>query len=303
MKKAKDAGFATCDSLMMVMRKDLLNVKGLSEGKVEKMLEGARKLCRGCSFITGAELMEKRKECVYVTTGCQAFDEILGGGIQTSSITECYGEFRTGKTQLVHTLAVTTQMPTEMGGGNGKVAIIDSEGTFRPSRLVPIAQRFGLDPEAVLENVLHARPYTSEHQHLLIMALAAKMVEEPFKLIVVDSITALFRTDYSGRGELAERQQRLMGTLSKLTKLAEEFNCAVFLTNQVIADPGGGAMFVQDPKKPAGGHVLAHMCTTRLFFRKGKAEQRLVKIIDSPDRAEAEASFAITEGGVNEYSG
>jgi RecA/RadA recombinase len=49
-----------------------------------------------------------------------------------------FGEFRTGKTQLCHTLCVTSQLPTSMGGGNGKAAYIDTEGTFRPERVVPI---------------------------------------------------------------------------------------------------------------------------------------------------------------------
>ena len=193
-------------------------------------------------------------------------DGLLGGGLESMSITECFGEFRTGKTQLCHTLAVTAQMNKEDGGGGGKVIFIDSEGTFRPERICKIAERFGLEPEEVLGNIIYARAYTSEFQGDLLTLAAAKMMDEVFSLIIVDSIMALFRVDFSGRGELSIRQQKLGKTLSKLTKLAEQFNVAVFLTNQVTADPGATMSFVADPKKPIGGNILAHASTTRLVF-------------------------------------
>lgn len=179
------------------------------------------------------------------------------------AITECFGEFRTGKTQLCHTLAVTAQMNREDGGGGGKVIYIDSEGTFRPERIFKIADRFGLEPDDVLNNIIYARAYTSEFQSNLLTMAAAKLMEEVFSLIIVDSIMALFRVDFSGRGELADRQQKLGKTLSKLIKLAEQFNVAVLLTNQVTADPGASMSFVSDPKKPIGGNILAHASTTR----------------------------------------
>lgn len=236
------------------------------------------------------------------------------------SITEVFGEFRTGKTQLSHTLCVTAQLPLQMKGGNGKVVYIDTEGTFRPERIISIAARFGVDHQAVLENLVVARAYTHEQQMQLLTGVGAMMVTENFALVIVDSCTALFRVDFSGRGELAERQQKLGRFLSGLMKcknmmllrcscvdhclsllcvwlcvfmrceiVAEEFNVACFITNQVCADPSGGAVFVQDPKKPIGGHILAHASTTRLFLRKGRGEQRICKIYDSPSLPEAEA--------------
>lgn len=86
-----------------------------------------------------------------------------------------------------------------------------------------------------------------------------------------------------------------------MRKLAEEFNIAVFYTNQVMSDPSGGAMFVADPKKAIGGHVVAHASTVRLSLRKGKGEQRLVKVVQSPSLAEAEASFQIGADGIIDY--
>ncbi|KAF9607038.1 hypothetical protein IFM89_030811 [Coptis chinensis] len=244
--------------------------------------------CQNFGYVTGSDVLLKRKSVVRITTGSQALDDLLGGGIETMCITEAFGEFRSGKTQLAHTLCVTTQLPVNMKGGNGKVAYIDTEGTFRPDRIVPIAERFGMDAGAVLDNIIYARAYTYEHQYNLLLGLAAKMSEEPFRILIVDSVIALFRVDFTGRGELAERQQKLAQMLSRLTKIAEEFNVAVYMTNQVIADPGGG-MFISDPKKPAGGHVLAHAATVRLMFRKGKGEQRVCKVFDSPNLPESEA--------------
>ncbi|KAJ0933874.1 putative ATP diphosphatase [Helianthus annuus] len=273
-KKLQDAGIYTCNGLMMHTKKNLTGIKGLSEAKVDKICEAAEKIVR--------------KAVVRITTGSQALDELLGGGIETLQITEAFGEFRSGKTQLAHTLCVTTQLPTSMKGGNGKVAYIDTEGTFRPDRIVPIAERFGMDAGAVLDNIIYARAYTYEHQYNLLLGLAAKMSEEPFRLLIVDSVIALFRVDFTGRGELADRQQKLAQMLSRLTKIAEEFNVAVYMTNQVIADPGGG-VFISDPKKPAGGHVLAHAATVRLMFRKGKGEQRVCKVFDAPNLPESEA--------------
>ncbi|KNC98933.1 meiotic recombinase Dmc1 [Spizellomyces punctatus DAOM BR117] len=287
--KLKGNGITTVRAVQMTTCRNLAKIKGLSEAKIEKMKEAANKLLP-CSFMTGTELESKRKSVVRISTGCKEFDTLLGGGVQTMSITEAFGEFRTGKTQLSHTLCVMAQLPTSMGGGNGKAAFIDTEGTFRPERIKAIATRFGVDGEAALDNIAVARAHNSEHQMELLNHLAARLCEErQYRLVVIDSIIALFRTDYSGRGELAERQQRLNQMMAKLMRIAEEFNVAIFITNQMCADPGAGLTFVADPKKPIGGHVLAHASTTRLYLRKGRGETRICKIYDSPDVPESEA--------------
>ncbi|KAL2917478.1 Meiotic recombination protein DMC1 [Polyrhizophydium stewartii] len=188
-----------------------------------------------------------------------------------------------------------------MGGGNGKAAFIDTEGTFRPERIEAIAARFGLDPEATISNVMYARALNSEHQYELLNELAVRLCDDrQFRLIVIDSIMALFRTDFCGRGELAERQQKLGQMLARLTRLAEEFNVAVYLTNQMCADPGAMMTFNADPKKPIGGHVLAHASATRLYLKKGRGETRIVKLWDSPDMPDAEAVYEITPGGIGD---
>lgn len=298
-KKLKSVGICTVKGIQMTTRRALCNVKGLSEAKVDKIKEAAGKLMT-CGFQTASDYIIKRKQVFHVTTGSLEFDKLLGGGMESMAITEAFGEFRTGKTQLAHTLCVTAQLPGEYGYSGGKVIFIDSENTFRPERLKDIADRFNVDHEAVLDNVLYARAYTSEHQMELLDFVAAKFHEEGgvFKLLIIDSIMALFRVDFSGRGELAERQQKLAQMLSRLQKISEEYNVAVFVTNQMTADPGAGMTFQADPKKPIGGHILAHASTTRISLRKGRAELRIAKIFDSPDMPESEATFAITAGGI-----
>lgn len=137
------------------------------------------------------------------------------------SISEVYGEFRCGKTQLSHTMSVIAQLPKEMGGGEGKVAYIDTEGTFRPERIAQIAERFGLDPESTQENIAYARALNSEHQLELLNTLSKEFAGGQYRLLVIDSIMNCFRVDFSGRGELAERQQKLNQFLIRLAHLAE----------------------------------------------------------------------------------
>ncbi|XP_056433143.1 meiotic recombination protein DMC1/LIM15 homolog isoform X3 [Gadus chalcogrammus] len=221
-KKMKAVGICTVKGIQMTTRRALCNIKGLSEAKVEKIKEAAGKMLT-TGFQTAFEYSTKRKQVFHISTGSQEFDKLLGGGIESMAITEAFGEFRTGKTQLSHTLCVTSQLPGEDGYMGGKVIFIDTENTFRPDRLKDIADRFNVDHDAVLDNVLYARAYTSEHQMELLDFVAAKFHEEGgvFKLLIIDSIMALFRVDFSGRGELAERQQKLAQMLSRLQKISE----------------------------------------------------------------------------------
>ncbi|KAK7507228.1 hypothetical protein BaRGS_00001163 [Batillaria attramentaria] len=273
-KKLKQAGICTIKGVQMTTRKKLCTIKGISEAKMEKIKEAATKLC-DAAFQTALEYADKRKQVFKISTGSVELNKLLGGGIESMAITEVFGEFRTGKTQLSHTLC---------------------------DRLRNMADRFNLDQSAVLDNVLYARAYTSEHQYELLDFVAAKFYEEPgvFKLLIIDSIMALFRVDFSGRGELADRQQKLAQLLSRLQKLSEEYNVACFVTNQMTADPGATMTFQADPKKPIGGHILAHASTTRVMLRKGRAENRIAKIYDSPDLPENEATFAISSGGITD---
>ena len=188
-----------------------------------------------------------------------------------------------------------------MGGGEGRVAYIDTEGTFRPDRIRSIAERYGVDADTCLENISYARALNSEHQIELVEQLGNELAEGTFRLLIVDSIMACFRVDYSGRGELNERQQKLNQHLSNLTRVAEDYNIAVFLTNQVQSDPGASALFAAaDGRKPVGGHVLAHASATRILLRKGRGEERVAKLQDSPNMPEKECVYVIGEGGIKD---
>ncbi|XP_030201080.1 DNA repair protein RAD51 homolog 1 isoform X1 [Gadus morhua] len=319
LKKLEEAGFHTIEAVAYTPKKELLHIKGISEAKADKILAEAAKLVP-MGFTTATEFHQRRAEIIQISTGSKELDKLLMGGMETGSITEMFGEFRTGKTQLCHTLAVTCQLPIDQGGGEGKAMYIDTEGTFRPERLLAVAERYGLVGSDslfttcslpvpcryglvgsdVLDNVAYARAFNTDHQTQLLYQASAMMAESRYALLIVDSATALYRTDYSGRGELSARQGHLGRFLRMLLRLADEFGVAVVITNQVVAQVDGAAMFSADPKKPIGGNIMAHASTTRLYLRKGRGETRICKIYDSPCLPESEAMFAINADGVGD---
>ncbi|XP_075223979.1 RAD51 recombinase homolog spn-A [Lycorma delicatula] len=298
-KKLEEAGYHTIEAVAFAPKKHLITIKGISEAKADKILSEAAKLVP-MGFTTATEFHQKRSEIIMLTTGSKELDRLLGGGIETGSITEIFGEFRTGKTQICHTLAVTCQLPIDQNGGEGKCLYVDTEGTFRPERLLAVAERYKLIGSDVLDNVAYARAYNTDHQTQLLIQASAMMAESRYALLIVDSAMALYRTDYSGRGELSARQMHLARFLRMLLRLADEFGVAVVITNQVVAQVDGAAMFTADPKKPVGGNIMAHASTTRLYLRKGRGETRICKIYDSPCLPETEAMFAINADGIGD---
>ncbi|XP_047134745.1 DNA repair protein RAD51 homolog A [Hydra vulgaris] len=298
-KKLSEAGFYTVESLAYTPKKTLLAVKGISEAKADKILSEVIKLVP-MGFTTATEFHQKRSEIIQISSGSKELDKLLQGGFETGSITEIFGEFRTGKTQLCHQLCVTCQLPVDCGGAEGKAMYVDTEGTFRPERCLAVAERYGLNGQEVLDNVAYARAYNSDHQTQLLIHASAMMSEARYALLIVDSATALYRTDYSGRGELSARQMHLARFLRTLLRLADEFGVAVVITNQVVAQVDGASMFQTDPKKPIGGNIMAHASTTRLSLRKGRGETRICKIYDSPCLPESEAMFTINPDGIGD---
>ena len=299
-KKLREAGLCTVESVAYSTKKALLAIKGISEAKADKILAEAAKIVP-MGFRPASELNKLRQDTIQISTGSKELDKMLGGGIETGSITEIFGEFRTGKTQLCHQLCVTCQLPLNQGGAMGKAMYIDTEGTFRSERILAMAERYDLDGESVLENIACARAYNSDHQSSLLLQAAAMMAESHFALLVVDSATALYRTDYTGRGELSARQMHMAHFLRQLQRLADEFGVAVVITNQVVASvDGAAAMFNANPLKPIGGNIIAHASTTRLSLRKGRGENRICKIYDSPCLPENEATFSINSDGIGD---
>jgi len=295
--KLREAGFYDVMSIAAASPGELAAVAEIGEVAANKMIAAARQEL-DIGFESASSLLEKRREMKKITSGSNALNDLLGGGVQTQAITEAHGAFGSGKTQLAFQLAVTAQMPAEKGGLGGEVAFIDTENTFRPERIIQIAEANGLDPEDVLSKIVVARAYNADHQILL-----AEKIEEliqqgrKIKLIVVDSITSHFRAEFIGRGTLANRQQKLNKHLHKLQRMADVHNLAVYITNQVMAKPDqlfGPAM------EAVGGHVLAHAATYRLFLRKSKGSKRIARLIDSPDLPEGEAVFEVVASGVTD---
>ena len=297
-KKLQEAGYNSLEALAFTCKKNLLAIKGINEAKADKLIKILEETLN-LKIQPSSVALEERKRITRITSGSKELDTLLGGGFESNSITELFGEFRTGKTQICHTLCVTCQLPKKDGGGEGKAIYIDTEGTFRPEKLASIAERFGLDPKEAIENVFYARAYNSDHQNRLLMQVCALMCEHKFSLLIVDSATALYRTDYSGRAELSNRQMSLAKFLRNLQKIADEHKIVVVITNQVVATVDGNA-FGGNDKKPIGGHIMAHACQTRLYLKKGLKQNRICKIYDSPSLPEGEAIYSITDRGIDD---
>lgn len=246
-------------------------------------------------FLTGVEVLEKRKSLKKITTGSKELDDLLGGGVETQAITEFFGKFGTGKTQICHQLAVNVKLPEDKGGMEKTAVYIDTENTFRPERIIQMAQAYGLEPENILKNITVARAYNSDHQVLLAEKCGQMVEEKNVGLIVVDSLTSHFRSDYQGREKLAERQQKLNRHIHDLLKIAEENNIAVVVTNQVLTKP---EQYFGDPTVAVGGHIVGHGCTYRVYLRKSKKQRRIARLVDSPHLPEREAIFSIERQGI-----
>jgi DNA repair protein RadA len=294
--KLRAAGITTVEALAITPVRTLVEIADISEDKAAEITQNARNLL-SIRFTTAKEVLSRRSNIGYITTGSKALDSLLGKGIETQAITEVIGEFGSGKTQLCHQLSVTVQLPIEKGGLSGKALYIDTEGTFRPERIVSIAKSYSLDPEKTLENIIYARAYNSDHQILLAEEATNLIPNENIRLIVVDSVISHFRSEYPGREVLAMRQQKLNKHLHQLSTIADIFNVAVVVTNQIQSAPD---VFFGNPNKPAGGNILAHGSTYRLWLRKSKENRRIARIIDSPMHPESECIFAITSKGITD---
>jgi len=295
-RKLKAGGYMDVAGLAVAPIIEVMERTGVGFKTALKVLEGARGLIHG-DFTSGLELYEKRMNSLKCTTGSGNLDRLLGGGFETQATTELIGEFGVGKTQICFVLCVTCQLPVEKGGLGGGAVYIDAEGTFHPERIHQIAEAWTLDPAEVLRNITVGRAYTSDHQMILVDHLTEHVDMAGVRLLVVDSVISHFRGEYIGRENLAARQQKLNRHLHTLSRMAEAYNLAVVLTNQAIAQPGGYG----NPNKPAGGHVMGHACTHRIWLQKGKKGSRLAKVIDSPSLPEDKTWFNITERGVEDY--
>ncbi len=294
--KLRQAGYMELDQIAVASPFELSELVGISVDNAKKAIEAAKDATT-INYLEASQVLQKRLAIGKISTGSKGLDELLGGGVETNGITEAYGKFSSGKSQLGFQLSVNVQLPPGKGGLGGGALFIDTESTFRPERIQDIAKGSGLDPSAVLDNIFVVRATTVEQQILTVDRADKLIAEKGIKLIVVDSLTSLFRAEFIGRGGLAERQQKLNEHVHKLQSLADTFNLAVYVTNQVIDNP---AILFGDPTIPVGGNIIAHAATTRLYLRKSKEDKRIVRLVDSPNLPEGEVVIKITQEGIRD---
>lgn len=299
--KLNNAGITTVLDLASKSPNEIADVVGSDLQRAAEICEEARQKLVELSylsdnFISATEIYRRRKEIERISTGSRNLDDLLAGGIETQALTEFYGEFGSGKTQICHTLCVMVQQRRELGGLEGSVIYIDTENTFRPERLVGIAEARDADPRSVLDNVIVAKAYNSSHQELILGELGKQIREHNVRLVIVDSAVAHYRAEFLGRATLSERQQRLNKFMHALVRAAEIYKIAVVATNQVQASPD--ALF-GDPTRATGGHVVAHTSTYRVYIRK-TGKNRVARMVDSPYHAERETVFILNERGIDD---
>lgn len=295
--KLREAGYSDLMALAVESPKNLAEMAEIGEATANKLINLAKREADIGNFETGDVLLDRRKAVGKLSSGVKALDELLGGGFESQAITELYGEFGSGKTQIAHQLAVNVQLPFDKGGLEGHTLMIDTENTFRPERFIQIAEALDLDADEALKKMHVARAFNSHHQ-MLLMDKAKKLAQEfPVRLLIVDSLTAHFRAEYIGRGALAERQQKLNRHMHDLQRFSDLNNAVVLVTNQVSAKPDA---FFGDPTRPIGGHIVGHTATFRIYMRKSKGGKRICRLVDSPSLPDGEAVVTLTEEGVRD---
>lgn len=296
--KLNAAGYHDLLSVSVATPGELIAAAEVTESTAKKIIGLARDSL-DMGFESGMEVLKKREQLFKISTGSKELDTLLSGGIETGAITEAYGKYGSGKSQIGHVLAVRAQLPKAEGGADGVTVFLDTEGTFRPERIMQIAQSLDLDHEEVLKNIKVARAMNSDHQMLLVEKISDLIRKEslPVKMIIVDSLTAHFRAEFVGRGTLATRQQKLNRHMHDIMKLASMYNIAVYVTNQVQSKPD---VFFGDPTESVGGNIVGHNSTYRLYLRRGKKGSRVAKLVDSPNLPEGEAVYIIDDTGISD---
>jgi DNA repair protein RadA len=292
--KLEAVGYNDLMSVAVATPGELIDATGMLQATAKKIIATAR-ASLDMGFESGEDVLKKRGLVNKISTSSENFDTLVGGGFETAALTECYGEFGSGKTQIGHILAVNCQKQFP-----GSTAVyIDTENTFRPERIEQLAKSAGLNPMDVLKNIKVAKAFNTDHQMLLGEKVEDLIKKQGLdvKLVIVDSLTAHFRAEYIGRGTLAERQQKINRHMRDLAKLAHTHNLCVYVTNQVMSKPD---QFFGDPTQAIGGHIVGHASTFRIYLRKGKKGSRVAKLVDSPNLPEGEASFYVETSGLKD---
>jgi len=289
--KLQKAGYKDMISIAVASIGEMTEATGLSDSGARKLIQAARDSLE-MGFESGEDILRRRARCIKIKVPAEALNNLLSGGFETGSIVEVFGQYGSSKTQIAHQLAVSTQL------SGGKAVYIDTENTFRPERITDMAKALNLDISEVLKNIKVARAYNSDHQMLLAEKVEELLQEDKaIRVVIVDSLTSLFRAEYVGRGTLATRQQKINRHMHTLAKMADLYNVCVFVTNQVMSKPD---QFFGDPTEAIGGHIVGHNSTFRIYLRRGKKGTRVAKLIDSPNLPENECSFMITQNGIED---
>jgi DNA repair protein RadA len=301
--KLKRVGIDSVLELAVSIPQELANETGDdSEAMTALIIEAKRALTNigllSKEFCSASDILTRRKQIIRCKTGSKTLDELLGGGVETQAVTEFAGEFGSGKSQLCHTLSVTANLSKETGGLGGNVIFIDTENTFRPERVHQISERYGYsNPETILSRIFVCKIYNSSHLEFVVKNLSKYLEELRARLVIIDSVISLHRAEYSGRETLWDRQQKLNSLLHRLTRLSEVYNIAIVVTNQVQSNPD--MTFGGDPTRVAGGNIMAHATTYRIFFRKA-GHNRVAVMQDSPCHEYSSVRFTITEKGIED---
>jgi DNA repair protein RadA len=280
---------------------DIASATGISIEKCATMCNKARMMLEDLGiydkpFVPATVIYERRKSESRISSGSKNLDNLLGGGIETRSITELYGEFGSGKTQICHTLCVTVQKNAQLSRLTGNALYIDTENTFRPERIVSIANARNLNPQPILENIIVAKAYNSSHQEVIIEEAANVIQLHGIRLLVIDSAVSHYRAEFLGRALLSERQQKMNRFLHILLRIAETCSVAVVITNQIQSSPDS---LFGDPFRPTGGNIMGHTTTYRIYLKKA-GKNRIARMADSPYHAEREVLFTLNEEGIGD---
>ncbi len=299
-KKFEKHGITHVEQIFVIPPPQIAEILGIDNDSANNLFAKARELYykdskNGKKWQKASKVKEDDKDIERITTGTRALDKLFTGGISCNDTTEVYGEFGCGKTQFCFTMAVRAQLPKEKGGLEGKVIWIDTEGTFKPNRIVDIATTLDLDPDKVLENIIVARAFNSVDQKIILNEAEQLIInDDNIKLLIVDSAIGLFRQDFSGRAMLSERQKYLDQFLTMCSNMAAFHKIAVIWTNQVMINPG---IFYGDPVTVVGGTILAHKSTYRVYFKKA-GKFRIAKMVDSSEHPQMEQTFGLSKSGV-----
>jgi len=298
--RLKREGITTIEYLASFSIRELEQISGIGPETSKKLWEAALKSVKPKMFIPATKLYEEQQNIEHLTTGSKKLDELLGGGLETQSITEISGEYGTGKTQLAHQLCINVQLPKDQGGLEGAALYHDVEDTFSIARIRQIAKAKNLDPKKVMDNIIVAKCYNTDHQMFLMNNSEKIIKKHNVKLIVVDGVMSHLRSEYIGREVLAERQQQLNKYLRKLRNLARAHNAVAFITNQVVANPQ--ATYFTPEATAIGGHILAHNVVTRLWIRRPSDMKptRIIKLYKSPKLPSGQVTINITEKGIED---